>query len=164
MNVKQITEYINEGISYYEKRFDSHAVEVLNNVLNFIHTNGKGAKIEEKQPPKKVIVEEIESTLVKIRAAIPTNFDLKKETYEIINSHIELPIVCPFMGGKIDIGKVTSGIGQNMIFVEGNMWKYMGELNTLSLVEDKDGGNPYYWLSHTDTPNIEVLEEEKVTK
>ena len=164
MNVKQITEYINEGISYYEKRLDSHAIEVLNNVLNFIHTNGKGAKIEEKQPPKKVIVEETESTLVKIRAAIPTNFDLKKETYEIINSHIELPIVCPFMGGKIDIGKVTSGIGQNMIFVEGNVWKYMGELNTLSLVEDKDGGNPYYWLSHTDTPNIEVLEEEKVTK
>ena len=164
MNVKQITEYINEGISYYAKRLDSHAIEVLNNVLSYIHTNGKGAKIEEKQPPKKVVVEEKECTMVKIRAAIPTNFDLKKETYEVINSHVELPIVCSFMGGKIDIGKVTSGIGQNMIFVEGSVWKYIGDWNTLSLMEDGVDGKPYYWLSHTDTPNIEVLGEEKVTK
>ena len=41
MNVKQIVDYIKLGIGFYEDKKDEHAVEVLQNVLNYINVNGK---------------------------------------------------------------------------------------------------------------------------
>ena len=159
MNVKQIVDYIKLGIGFYEDKKDEHAVEVLQNVLNYINVNGKKpSKKAESTTEETVDYEPKDIEARHIRAVIPTRFDLKKETYEIVNSHKELDIVSYYdKVGFRNVGSATAGIGQNVIYVGGKIVKDTDRNNTLVLLEDEVDGHPYFLFVETGSQNVEFV-------
>lgn len=163
MNVKQITEYIKLGIGFYEDKGDEHAIEVLHNVLNYINGGSKKPtkKVEELPTEVAVDYEPKDIDAKYFRAAIPTRFDLKKETYEIVNSHKELDIVSYYdKVGFRKVGSATAGIGQNVIYVGGKIVKDTDSNNTLILLEDEADGHPYFLFVETGSANVEFIKGE----
>ena len=163
MNVKQIAEYVKLGIGFYEDRGDEHAIEVLQNVLNYINGGSKKStkKVEELPTEDAVDYEPKDIETKYIRAAIPTRFDLKKETYEIVNSHKELEIVSYYdKVGFRNVGSATAGIGQNVIYVGGKIVKDTDRNNTLILLEDEVDGHPYFLFVETGSQNVECVKGE----
>lgn len=163
MNVKQIMDYIKLGIGFYEDKKDEHAVEVLQNVLNYINGGSKKPTNKVKELPTEVAVDyEPKDVETKhIRAVIPTRFDLKKETYEIVNSHKEMDIVSYYdKVGFRKVGSATAGIGQNVIYVGGKIVKDTDSNNTLILLEDEADGHPYFLFVETGSANIEFIKGE----
>lgn len=163
MNVKQIMDYIKLGIGFYEDKKDEHAVEVLQNVLNYINGGSKKLTNKVKELPTEDAVDyepkDIETKY--IRAVIPTRFDLKKETYEIVNSHKELEIVSYYdKVGFRNVGSATAGIGQNVIYVRGKIVKDTERNNTLILLEDEADGHPYFLFVETVGQNVEFVKGE----
>lgn len=163
MNVKQIAEYIKLGIGFYEDKGDEHAIEVLQNVLDYINLGSKKPTNKVKELPTEVAADyEPKDVETKhIRAVIPTRFDLKKETYEIVNSHKELDIVSYYdKVGFRKVGSATAGIGQNVIYVGGKIVKYTDRNNTLILLEDEADGHPYFLFVETGSANVEFIKGE----
>ena len=164
MNVKQITEYIKLGIGFYEDRGDDHAIEALQNVLNYINGGSKKPVNKAKELPTEdgaVSCEPKDIETKYIRAVIPTRFDLKKETYEIVNSHKELDIVSYYdKVGFRNVGSATAGIGQNVIYVGGKIVKDTDRNNTLILLEDEADGHPYFLFVETGSQNVEFVKGE----
>lgn len=163
MNVKQITEYIKLGIGFYEDKGDEHAIEVLQNVLNYINGGSKKPtkKVEELPTEDAVDYEPKDVETKYIRAVIPTRFDLKKETYEIVNSHKELDIVSYYdKVGFRKVGSATAGIGQNVIYVGGKIVKDTDRNNTLVLLEDEADKHPYFLFVETGSANVEFIKGE----
>lgn len=163
MNVKQIAEYIKLGIGFYEDKGDEHAIEVLQNVLDYINLGSKKPANKVKELPVENTPDyepkEIETKY--IRAVIPTRFDLKKETYEIVNSHKELEIVSYYdKVGFRKVGSATAGIGQNVIYVGGKIVKDTDRNNTLILLEDEADGHPYFLFVETGSANVEFVKGE----
>ena len=162
MNVKQIVDYIKLGIGFYEDKKDEHAVEVLQNVLNYINVNGKKPSKKAESTTEEAVDYEPKDIETKyIRAVIPTRFDLKKETYEIVNSHKELEIVSYYDKiGFRNVGSATAGIGQNVIYVGGKIVKDTDRNNTLVLLEDEADGHPYFLFVETGSANVEFVKGE----
>lgn len=163
MNVKQIAEYIKLGIGFYEDKGDEHAIEVLQNVLDYINLGSKKPTNKVKELPTEVAVDyEPKDVETKhIRAVIPTRFDLKKETYETVNSHKELDIVSYYdKVGFRKVGSATAGIGQNVIYVGGKIVKDTDSNNTLILLEDEADGHPYFLFVETGSANVEFIKGE----
>lgn len=163
MNVKQITEYIKLGIGFYEDKGDDHAIEVLQNVLNYINGGSKKTTKKVEELPTEVVVDyepkDIDAKY--IRAAIPTRFDLRKETYEKVNSHNELDIISYYdKVGFMKVGSATAGIGQNIIYVGGKIVKDTDRNNTLILLEDEADAHPYFLFVETGSANVEFVKGE----
>ena len=163
MNVKQIAEYIKLGIGFYEDKGDEHAIEVLQNVLDYINLGSKKPTSKVKELPTEVAADyepkDVETKY--IRAVIPTRFDLKRETYEIVNSHKELDIVSYYdKVGFRKVGSATAGIGQNVIYVGGKIVKDTDRNNTLILLEDEADGHPYFLFVETGSANVEFVKGE----